>query len=346
MTTARVPAIALLALALMACGVSPRGQVQTSASSTGSPSSASDDPTGIRLTPAPVPTALAPLPSATSGRPIGSPRAIGGARRADAVRERWEQFLAGQPDGTIVFTTDLADGGGWRGREANDQKVAALSGLFEATVPLSTETPPPSVVRWADRPEQAVELISGAEALGAMIREFRAGGSSCAECRQLQVVGARLVTVDTMTARGPASVPAWQFEFAPRDEPLEPMTFVAVRDAVTPTEFEPEPEYGGDIGAAYGRPGDTTVTVGVIGSACTKGYAGEAVESDSAIVGLITSLDPPRAAGASPQACIALGVYYPVELALSAPLGDRMVLDLATGYPVPLLAEDPPPQTR
>jgi hypothetical protein len=241
--------------------------------------------------------------------------------------------MADKPVDTIVFISDLIHGGGWHGAGADDAKSAFLSGMIEATVELPAETPPPGKVTWPDGSTQKAPLISAADALTAMITELRSDQPtySCGAC--LQVVGATMTTRQAVTWRGVAEVPVWQFEFAARDEPIEPISYVALHDRVDPSIWLPLSN--ANLDAAYGHPEDTQITIVFGGGACDTGHSIDVVESTGAIVPIITSV---RQGGA----CTAQRVSYSLTVQLAAPLADRVVLDLDSGYPVPVYPEAPP----
>ena len=66
---------------------------------------------------------------------------------------------------------------------------------------------------------------------------------------------------------------------------------------------------------------------------CGEDYTAEAVESDLAVV-VIVARHPHAALF---EACSAVGARRTATATLAAPLGDRAVLDLQTGTPVPVV---------
>lgn len=254
---------------------------------------------------------------------------------AQTVLEHWADFVAEMPADTIVFVQDLTQGGGWDGDNADDAKIAFISGALEATVELPDQEPPPGQVVWSGGTHEQVALISAAAAFAGMIAEQRAAGGNCDGCRALQVTGAELMMHSATTSHGDASVPVWQFEFAPGDQPMESISYVAVNDLVAPRDW---PRWGNQTPmteAAYGTAGDTRITVSFIGGACDTSHSIVAAESPLAIVPIITT-----AANQGP--CTAQGVRYGLVMQLAAPLGNRVVLDLDTGFPVAVYPEEPP----
>ncbi|MDQ3938653.1 MAG: hypothetical protein M3253_08255, partial [Chloroflexota bacterium] len=271
-------------------------------------------------------------------------------RQAERALDRWADVVADAPPNAIVFVHGLTDGGGWRGRGAGNRKSAFMSGRVVATVPLPTDVPPPGDVVWPDGATTTVPLISAAVALDELVREMSAG--SCPECRPLEVVGAKLVVGEAATSRGRVTAPLWQFEFVPADEPLMPITHVAVRDRISidlaAWESEAPNALGDRIEAAYGSPADDELTVLFVGALyrgdrwCGADYTAEAVESELAVVVIVRghSRPPPDS---TPPPCLAVGAGRTAVATLNSPLGDRTVLEVVLGTPVELRSGAPPP---
>lgn len=293
-------------------------------------------------TPSPIPSVGASPSARASDAPSPSATDFAATRRAKAhfVLERWANEIAGVRD-PIIFVHDLTRGGGWRWRDANDQKSAFLSGQVEAIVPLSTDTPAPGQIVWPDGSRQEAQLLSAADAFADMVRRHQRAGSGCDGCEKLKVTGAKLVSVEHETVRGPASVPAWQFQFVPGDKPMHPISHVAMRDYITAADYEDWFEHANSVYVAYGQPSERRLTVGYSGSACAEAdrFHGEAIETDVAVT-LLIHYRPRRN---EPQVCIAMAVGYQVTVELAAPLGDRYVIDPESGFPVPVLPDEPPP---
>jgi len=295
--------------------------------------------------PSNVATAPQPAPSATTGgTPVSSLAPARPTPDADsaslpwarAVLDRWEQAVNSAPDGSIAFTGFVSYGGGWRGRDADDQKSAFLSGRIEASVQLPTDIPPPRDVAWDDGARATVPLISAADAFDELRRGLVGGG--CPECRPLEVVAARLITRGAETSRGWADVPAWEFTFTRRDSPIVPVTHVAVRDRIDVRPREDVPHF---LSYALGTPTSTSLTVGFSDSACgPEDFTAEAVESELGVVVLVQP-DPPPDPDATPRICIAMAVGRTADVELEAPLGSRTVLDPVSGQPIPVYPELP-----
>ncbi len=84
----------------------------------------------------------------------------------------------------------------------------------------------------------------------------------------------------------------------------------------------------------------TELTVAFVGAPdpgnkpCGEDYTAEAVESDLAVVVIVTR--HPHV-GLFPQGCSAVGARRTATATLTAQLGDRVVLDVQQGTPVPVV---------
>ncbi len=96
------------------------------------------------------------------------------------------------------------------------------------------------------------------------------------------------------------------------------------------------------IDSASGSVGGTELTVAFVGAPetgdkpCGEDHTAEAVESDVAVVVIVT-----RHPHVTMGACSAVGARRTATATLAAPLGDRAVLDLQQGTPVPVVLTVP-----
>jgi hypothetical protein len=99
-----------------------------------------------------------------------------------------------------------------------------------------------------------------------------------------------------------------------------------------------ESSIGLRIDAANGSAGARALTVTFVGAplrgdtACGEDYTTEAVESDLAVVVIVTRHPNVPWFGA----CSAVGAIRTAGVELAAPLGERAVLDIQQGLPVPV----------
>ena len=140
-------------------------------------------------------------------------------------------------------------------------------------------------------------------------------------------------------SRGPATVPVWEFTIKGT---AVRVTRVAVADriSVVPPPWDPSNAAEGiAIESAHGTPDARQLTVSFVGAPdrgdrpCGSDYTAEAVESDFAVVVIVIEHRNPTAG-----ACSLVGAERAAEVDLAAPLGDRAVLEVQQGLPVPVLA--------
>ena len=268
-------------------------------------------------------------------------------QRAQAVLAQWDKQMASEPPDAVIVTDGLVAGGGWSGDNADNDKVAFMAGLITANPALPSDQPSPGTVAWADGSTQTVELISAAQALDGLVAA--ATDHKCDGCTALTVTGARLTNESRPTARGTASVPVWQFEFAPADQPINPITYVAVKDATSFGTDSLPPDNANawaidDLLTAYGNAQSTSLTVAFVGSPyagdnpCGADYGAQSVEFDRAVAIIVNETHRVVQLGA----CDAVGATRTAVSKLSRPLGQRVVLQIRFGTPVELKDEPPP----
>ncbi|MFY1697889.1 hypothetical protein [Solwaraspora sp. WMMA2101] len=276
-------------------------------------------------------------------------------RRADVVAEAW-RTAAGRPQWQAGYaplqslTVLPADPG-----FTPETEQAFLAGWFRSEVPVPGERPADGTVTFPDG-TLSVPVVSAADAYAAIdqgdpppcptddpVRPgpdptgSTSGGPDTSVthslpmtgCEGLTVTGVTLGTVELLTSRGTAQVPAWLFEVAELDTAV---ARVAVDDSVSiPT---PSPQVAAPDGLT-----DFVVTqdlTGVDGSdlgfrlgvgACDSEITPFVQEYTDAVVvsgGVVRSGD----------ACTDQLLLHPVTVTLDEPLGARTVLDALTGTPL------------
>jgi hypothetical protein len=258
-------------------------------------------------------------------------------QEAQADLARWDAAVAaaGGQSGVVPVGEMTSMVGDWGSADGGNNKMAWGSGMFVADVAVPTDTPPDGEVRWQDGSKATVPLISAEKALSQLKAE---GTSSCPECVPLRIIAVRLTTGPVETTRGPAEAPVWEFSLQGTPALITHVA-VAARMAVPRPSWNPEePPVGIQIDSATGTVGGLTLTVrfaGVPGPAsqmCGADYTAEAVESATAVVVIVTT-HPNTGLF---QSCSAVGAYRTAEARLAAPLGDRSVLEVTQGLPVPV----------
>jgi hypothetical protein len=232
--------------------------------------------------------------------------------------------------GLVVLTDDLSSGpsGGFPSGAA---KLAFINGDLVFSGPPPTGAPA-GVVTWPDGSRLKVPVLSEARVFSELT-----SGRQCPGCATtpLAVTAARPATLDVLTSRGTASVPAWAFT-------LKGVSAPVIQAALAPGSYLTPYTYGSSaeklaplgtafVGGGFVRPSadGRTLTVGLGGSPCDTVWGGLAAEVGGVVVVGGWMHDPNPA-----QPCTAMLVQRLAAIRLAAPLGDRIVLDAATGLPV------------
>jgi len=210
-----------------------------------------------------------------------------------------------------------------------------MAGLVEPPADLPTEAPPDGEVRWPDGATASVLLISAQQAVAALRTAIT---EPCGDCTSLRITGSGLTTGPIETSRGPAIAPVWEFTV---QGTAVKVTRAAIADPITvvPPPWDPnDPPVGLAIESASGTVGGRELMVAFVGAplpgdqACGEDYTAEAVESELAVVVIVTR-HPHAAFGA----CRAVGAPRTAAVELAAPLGGRAVLEVQQGLPVPVV---------
>jgi hypothetical protein len=253
--------------------------------------------------------------------------------RAHQILDRWAAAAAAVgPAAQIKPVSELtAQVGDWEPAVGDNNKRALMAGLVFARDELSEAKPRDGEVIWADGTKATVPLLSARDALSAIAM----AGEPCGDCIGLVVVDAHLTSGPIETTRGPATAPLWQFDLAGTNVKL---TRVAVANAVTvPPLFDGNPGLGVAIDSAEGSVRGDQLTVTFTGApnpgnqSCGEDYSAEAVESELAVVVIVTRHPHFAPLG---EGCSAVGARRTATAQLAAPLGNRAVLDLQLGTPV------------
>ncbi|MGD0409133.1 MAG: hypothetical protein ABSB34_09110 [Candidatus Limnocylindrales bacterium] len=258
-------------------------------------------------------------------------------QEAQADLTRWADAItaAGGQTAFVPVGELTAQVGDWELAVGDNNKPALMAGLVEAAVSLPAETPPNGELRWPDGSSATVRLISAQQALAELKAE---GSGSCSDCVPLQVTGAKLTDGQVQTSRGPAEAPVWEFTL---QGTAVMVTQVAIADRVTvvPPPWDPnDPPVGISIDSATAAAGGRQLTVSFTGAPgpgdrpCGADYTAEAVESQTAVVVIVT-----EHTNGLPVPCSAVGAIRTAAVELSAPLGERTVLEVREGLPVAAL---------
>ena len=278
-------------------------------------------------------------PSASAGVTTTSGQQLERQRQqARDALTRWADAVAaaGGQQGFVIVGDATGQIGDWELQVGENNKSALMSGKVVAAVALSDATPAAAEVRWKDGSIQTLPTISPAQAL----KDLQAAGvQACPECDALQVTDAKLTTAQIETSRGAATVPAWEFSLQRTAVRITRVAISARANiSVTPPSWDPnDSPVGLSIDSASGTVGGRQLTVTFGGAPqpgsqpCGADYTAEAVESQTGVVVIViehrNSFD---------GACTLVGATRTATVQLAAPLGDRAVLEVKEGLPVPV----------
>jgi hypothetical protein len=233
--------------------------------------------------------------------------------------------------GLVVLTADELSSGPSGGFPSGAAKLAFINGdlVFTGSPPAGA---PAGVVSWPDGSRLKVPVLGEARAFSEL-----ASGRQCPGCATtpLDVTAARPTTLNVLTSRGTASVPAWAFTIKGVSTPVI-QAALARGSYLTPYTYGSSAEELAPLGTAFVGGGPVrpsadgrTLTVGLGGSPCDTAWGGLVAEVGGVVVVGGWMHNPNQA-----QPCAAMLVQRLAAVRLAAPLGDRVVLDAATGQPV------------
>lgn len=256
-------------------------------------------------------------------------------RRAEQVADAWTRgdLLRRWRTG-VVAAQDLTKDPDWMPRPT--LKASFYNGWIRTATALPT-TPGTGTVRYSDGTTVAVDTVDAQTAYDQMVNP-RSGPCPTADdagtgCDWLTITGVRRVTTSLLTARGPAEVPAWSFTVQGLPDPLVRVAVAAVEPGdLEPVDLPSLPVderqsllTGQDV--IGHTPTSLTVTLG--SGACDTDLRAHVLETDDVVVVGGTALGPP-----SGQMCNSSLRLEEVTVPLEAELGDRPVVDAASGRPL------------
>jgi hypothetical protein len=270
--------------------------------------------------------------------------------RANDLLARWERLVGAStyvPIGT--WETQPAEWeyqqiGSWPDSSGKDRPsfIALALRQIVSGIPLGTTSPADGRITWADGTTQAIEVRPAK----ATFDHLRTGAVYCPKCppgtfdgvkaRTLTITRATLTTMQVSTTRGPATVPAWRFQFA--GSPVQVLQAAVAAPLVGPAPQDPQHPVDSDrINSAEIAADGRTLTVVYLGGVCGgSDLVARAIETDHA-VGIILVQRPPREKPSGEKVfCVAMGVFKKAVVRLDAPLNGRAVLETVMGTVVPV----------
>jgi hypothetical protein len=254
--------------------------------------------------------------------------------------DAFERSAPGRPLRQVEsWTTQV---GAWEPNKVAGRAARALAGgLVQFPLDLARAPAGERAIEWDDGTTRQASLISAAQAAQALLVDARTqeADGECSGCKPLLVTEATLTTMTVVTTHGRATVPAWRLELHGTKVTLlrpavDPQPVVALAPFVNEAHQAPNVESGRLAGDGV------TLTVTFTGAPkpksqpCGADYSGQAVESDHAVVVVVT--EHPRESGGT-GACDAVGALRTTDATLSRPLGDRVLLQTPYGQPAPVI---------
>jgi hypothetical protein len=192
---------------------------------------------------------------------------------------------------------------------------------------------PSGVVTWPGGSTMKVPVLSEARTFSELT-----SSRQCPSCATtpLDVTAAKPTTLAVGTSRGIAKVPAWAFTLKGVSGPVV-QAALAPGSYVTPgSKGSPSDVRLAALGKAFTGAGTAavsadgrTLTLRLFGGPCDATWGGLATEADDAVVVGGWEVDP------NPNVpCAAIGISRTTTVRLSAPVGDRVIIDASTGQPV------------
>ncbi len=261
-----------------------------------------------------------------------------GETQAIQALARWAAALAAGGDKVAFLPVGQLVGqvGDWELEVGGNNKLALLSG--QVTMPPDLGAPPPATgtVTWTDGRPNQVPPTSAWNALRRMVESSR---TDCDGCKPLEVTDAKLSTVEIQTSRGTATVPAWEYTLRGTKAKITyPAAEPGAAVTVSPPPWDPmNTPAGMSVERATVSADGVHLTVtftgrpGTRNEPCGAGYTARAIESPNAVVVLLREIRH----GAN-ETCLDIGAARTAEATLDSPLGERAVLEVRQGLPVPV----------
>lgn len=252
----------------------------------------------------------------------------------------WDTALGRMSGSPLVITSGLQGQlGDWSLSEGDNNKLALLDGKVLVSDDIAAARPAGNgQVRWQDGRIKVVPVLSAAQAARSLADLGPGRSGSCDGCRPLILGSPRLITVKVRTATGPATAPARSF--AVRGNKVR-VTRVAAGPA-------PYPDVRGLPYGAVSEDAGMTVHVdnggGLVVSfnagppasagPCGSDYTGRLVEAQRVVAVLLDQV-PSAGKPAPGVTCPAVGSVRTVRIMPVHPLGERIVINGASGMAVP-----------
>jgi hypothetical protein len=240
-----------------------------------------------------------------------------------AALDAWATFPVDASVRPVVLTSDPVSNPA-SGFRTTDAKEAFLTGLFTA----------PSTLPVGPADAGGYPVVGAADALAMMRAEGTPAIGAPRAPAPLVITDVRFGDSSFETDRGARSLPVWLFSFAGVEDSAAVLAIAPSSRFRAP----PEPLGPSSVGARL-APDGRTATITFVGARagrgpCTADYTVEQLASRTAVVVSVRELrqDSPSAPTTT---CPAVGYSRMQTIVFAAPLGNRVLVDAATGAPVP-----------
>jgi hypothetical protein len=253
--------------------------------------------------------------------------------RANDVLARWERLVGASsyvPIGTwdsSPMEWDFQEVGHWRDPNGKDKpsRVALTLRQIVSSIPLPT-TPANGTITWANGTTEPTEVRPAKATFDYLLTAVapctgcKPGTFDGVKARTLKITKATLTTMQVMTTRGPATVPAWRFQFG--DSPVQGLQAAIAAPAVGPAPNDPKhPVDATRIDRAELAPDGRTQIVTYLGGTCDGSSMVPHATETAHAVGITLVRTPPRQTKkpSAPVMCAAVGIPEQTVVRLNAP---------------------------
>jgi hypothetical protein len=239
------------------------------------------------------------------------------------VLARWSDFPADQVPRPIVLLNSLLTSQAYSSR---DVKLAALCGKFTLGIQPPAEVPKQAVAAWPDGSNATYQAISAGEAYSAMVHSpWNPSDPGCPTAAPIVLSAAQPAVGGFATDRGTARMSAWLFSTAGSTDAFG-------YPALSPSAFWRAGPTAPSIGdRATVSPNGRVLTFSFPGGPtegpCAVDYTSVIAESPQAVAVAVES--SPGRPLAGPMTCSITSQWRSITVALTNPLGGRVVLDAA-----------------
>jgi hypothetical protein len=257
--------------------------------------------------------------------------------QANAALDQWAEAVAKLGSTPLVVPVGelTSQIGNWEVDVGDNNKQALMAGRVFTNDVLDGQAQDGEVT-WPDRSVTKVPVMSAQDAIVAIGNAAQT--TSCDGCTDLTAIEATLVSGEIQTTRGRATAPIWSFTIQGTDVKV---TRVAIANSLIVPQLPWDPSFssvGLHIDSALGSMTGKEVSVSFTGAPdpaskpCGEDYSAEAVESDQAVVVIVVR----RGRGFTLGGCPAVGARRTATATLKDALGDRAILNVDDGQPVPM----------